>query len=261
MIRQIRSEFVKALTGRAWWVLGLILVIVAPALSAFLVLAVRAAPSARLDIGSGDGTGVLYNLPASVAFVLPLVFGVVLVTGEYHSRTISQTFLGEPRRLVVFSAKLITTTALALALALVTMAATTAAVAATLSAGGDDPALTSAPVLTRIAGAVVTLTIWGLIGVGVGALVRNQLVAVVVVLAFTQFVEPLIRITAGAFGLGDVLAVLPGSASDSASGGTLLSMATGATGTSQAGGIAVLVAYAVVAALAGALRFRRSMPA
>lgn len=261
MTRQIRSEFIKALTGRAWWVVGLILVVVSPALSAFLVVAVRAAPTARLDIAGPDGVGVLYNLPASVAFVLPLVFGVVLVTGEYHSRTIAQTFLGEPRRLVVFGAKFVVAFVLTLGLAAVTMAVTTAVVALTLAAGGTDPMLGSAAVLTRITGAVAALTIWGLIGVGVGALVRNQLVAVVIVLAFTQFVEPMIRVTAGSLGFGGVLSYLPGSASDSASGGTLLSMATGATASSQTAGMLVLIAYAAVAAVVGAARFRRSMPA
>ena len=261
MSRQVRSEFVKALTGRAWWVVGLVLVIVAPALSAFLVVAVRAAPNARLDLSGADGVGVLYNLPASVAFVLPLVFGVVLVTGEYHSRTIVQTFLGEPRRLVVFAAKLLVAFTMTFALALGTMALTTAVVAVTLHAGGTDPALATSAVQSRVGGAVITLTIWGLIVVGIGALVRNQLVAVVAVLAFTQFIEPMIRIGAGSLGFGGVLDVLPGSASDSASGGTLLSMATGTSGTSQMTGIAVLIAYAVVSAVVGGLRFRRSMPA
>ncbi|WIE65096.1 ABC transporter permease [Curtobacterium sp. MCLR17_036] len=261
MRAQVQSEFIKAASGRTWWVIGLILLVVAPSFSAFLVFAVHAAPQARLDLDGPDGVGVLYNLPASIAYVLPLIFGVLVVTSEYQSRTISQTFLAEPRRLVVFAAKLVVGFVFSAALAVSAMLVTAVVVALALTATGTDPAATTDAVTSRLAGAVLTLTLWGLIGVGVGALVRNQLVAVVVVLAFTQFVEPMLRVLAGSVGFTDALRYLPGSASDSASGGTLLSLATGASSADQTLGIGVLVVYVVIAVLAGAVRFRRPITA
>lgn len=257
MIAQLRSEWVKTTSTRACWVIGLVLLLVSPAAAVVLTLGIQAAPAARLDLGDADDVGVLYNLPASIVYVLPLILGVLLVTGEYQSRTISQTLLGEPRRLVVFAAKLAVGFAFSAALAFAAMATTTAAVAGVLVVGGAEPLLTEGPVASRIGGAVLALTLWGLIGVGIGALLRNQLVAVVLVLAFTQLIEPMIRVVAGSFGLSGVVAYLPGAASDSASGGSLISAATGSSPMTQPTGVAVLAGYVVVVAILGAARFRR----
>ena len=41
---------------------------------------------------------------------------------------------------------------------------------------------------------VIAFVLWVLVGIGVGALVRNQVVAIVVVLVFTQFLEPIGRL-------------------------------------------------------------------
>lgn len=161
----------------------------------------------------------------------------------------------------MFTAKLVVGAVFSFVLALAAMLLTAAVVALALSATGSDPSIGSGAVSGRLAGAVLSLTLWGVIGVGIGALVRNQLVAVVIVLSFTQFVEPMLRILAGAAGLTEVLRFLPGAASDSVSGGTLLSLATGSASADQAVGIAVLLGYVVLAVGAGALRFRRPVTA
>ena len=38
---------------------------------------------------------------------------------------------------------------------------------------------------------VLAMALWAAVGVGVGSLIQNQIAAVVVVIAFTQFVEPI----------------------------------------------------------------------
>ena len=47
------------------------------------------------------------------------------------------------------------------------------------------------------------MALWGAIGVGLGVLVTNQVAAIVIVIAFTQFVEPILRFAAS---LNDVSA-------------------------------------------------------
>jgi ABC-2 type transport system permease protein len=94
-------------------------------------------------------------------------------------------------------------------------------------------------------GAAAAAALWAAIGVGVGAIVRNHVPTLIGICAWLLFVEGLL---AGdvAGGLGDVGRLLPGAAASAISGqdpGTLL--APGA-------GLALLAAYAAVAALAGA---------
>jgi hypothetical protein len=98
---------------------------------------------------------------------------------------------------------------------------------------------------------ILAYVLWVLIGTGVGALVRNQVGAIVGVLVFTQFLEPVGR-AAAAFvdGLSDVTRFLPGAASDALAGASVFNAATpGGTGSASlewwAGGL-VLLGYAVV---------------
>ena len=46
---------------------------------------------------------------------------------------------------------------------------------------------------------VVALVLWALVGVGFGSVLTNQVAAIVVLLAFTQFVEPLLRLLLAQF--------------------------------------------------------------
>jgi hypothetical protein len=94
-----------------------------------------------------------------------------------------------------------------------------------------------------------------LVGIGVGALVRNQVAAIVIVLAFTQFVEPLARLAAAFVdGLSNVTRVLPGSAGDALVGASIFTLGAQGADTGLldwwAGGL-VLLAYAVVFVLLG----------
>ena len=75
------------------------------------------------------------------------------------------------------------------------------------------------------------IVLWVFVGVGVGALVRNQVGAIVGVLVFTQFIEPVAR-AAAAFveGLTEFTNYLPGAASDALVGASVFTgMTPGAT--------------------------------
>ena len=71
------------------------------------------------------------------------------------------------------------------------------------------------------------MALWATIGVGLGSLVPNQVAAIVIVIAFTQFVEPILRLAAS---LNDVTATigqfLPGAASDALVGASFYSIAS-----------------------------------
>jgi hypothetical protein len=99
---------------------------------------------------------------------------------------------------------------------------------------------------------VVALTIWALVGVGLGTLLRNQVAAVVVVLAFTQFVEPILRVGFAALGsLAEVAKFFPGSAAEALVGASLYSTTGLAELLPRWAGALVLLGYALLFAAVG----------
>jgi hypothetical protein len=89
--------------------------------------------------------------------------------------------------------------------------------------------------------------------------VRNQVAAVVGVIAFTQFLEPILRTVAGFVdSVADAARFLPGAASDALVGASIYSSLNSATGDTVAplewwaGGL-VLLAYGTVLLLLGYL--------
>jgi hypothetical protein len=123
-----------------------------------------------------------------------------------------------------------------------------------LAALGLDTELGSGDTWALFARSVLALVLWTLVGIGVGTLVRNQVVAIVVVLAFTQFVEPLLRLAGGFVDwLAEVTRFLPGAASDALIGSSIYNVMGAGEGSILEwwhGGL-VLLAYALVLLLIG----------
>jgi hypothetical protein len=87
--------------------------------------------------------------------------------------------------------------------------------AGALALFGLDTQLGESDTWAMIARAILALALWAVIGVGLGALIPNQVAAIVVILAFTQFVEPTLRaLVSLAEWAATVGKFLPGAASD-----------------------------------------------
>jgi hypothetical protein len=129
--------------------------------------------------------------------------------------------------------------------------------AAFLAGFSLDTAFTDPDTWAMLGRMLLSYVLWTLIGVGVGALVRNQVGAIVGVLVFTQFIEPIGR-AAAAFvdGLSAFTRFLPGAASDALVGASVLTATVpGASSDSLewwVGGL-VLLGYAVVFVVLGHL--------
>ena len=101
------------------------------------------------------------------------------------------------------------------------------------------------------------MALWSIIGVALGVLIPNQVAVIVIVLAFTQFVEPLLR-AASAFWewTAELGRFLPGAAGDALVGSSIYTAFTGAVAVDPLewwqGGL-VLAGYAAVFLVAGAL--------
>ncbi len=99
------------------------------------------------------------------------LLGVLVITGEYASGMIRATFCAVPRRLPVLWAKIVV---FALAAFALTLSASLAAFLIGQARYGSHGVSLGAPnALRAVVGAAVYLTITGLIGLGLGSLIRN----------------------------------------------------------------------------------------
>lgn len=252
-----RSETTKQFTTAMWWVLIIILVGYVAFTAAVLGWVLSASATGSLsDQGPQvpfDGlAGTLYSTATSVGYVFPLLIGTLMMTSEFRHKTLTPTFLATPRRSVALLAKLVVGILLGVLYGIVGVIASVGPSAGFLAGFGLDTALTSSDTWALFGRMVLAYVLWVLIGIGVGTLVRSQVGAIVGVLVFTQFLEPVAR-TAGAFveGLADATRWLPGGASDALVGSSVFTSTamTGGAGPAPlewwVGGV-VLLGYAVV---------------
>lgn len=259
------AEYRKFVTTRMWWVLLVTMGLYMAFLAAVMAFSFAQDPSGGMGSIAGDDAppvvlssldialGV-YTLAPTLGYVFPLIIGSLSVTGEFRHMTITPTFLAEPRRSVVLGAKLIASLPIGFFYGLAGSLSTVAAGAAVLSLMGEDPMLTDPVVQRTMAYSVLALTIWGLVGVGFGAALKNQVVSIVVVLAFTQLVEPILRVALSMIdAVQGVAKWLPGAAGEAITGSSLYSISGLNDLLPRWQGVLVLMTYGLV--LAGIGRF------
>jgi ABC-2 type transport system permease protein len=250
--RLIAGEVGKLFTTRLW--LWLLLASVAlTSLYATLSIAFGDDPdNPTPPLSSPGGQRTLFSV-AQGAGSLVAVLGAIGLTAEFRHRTATGTFLATPHRGRVVLAKLVVYLVAGAGYALVCIAATIAIALPWLAAKGIDVSLVGNGIPGTLAGVVAVLAVFCMLGVGVGALLRNQIAAVVGLLVYLFVVEPVVS----AFpALSDATRYLPGSA------GAAL------TGVAQAGieyvppwlGGLLLAGYSVAFAVAGTfLAMRRDV--
>jgi ABC-2 type transport system permease protein len=200
MIRLVRAEWTKLFTTRVW--IGLLVgaCVLAGGFAALLtgfagnpesgIPAIGTPQFEQLALAQATGSNVLF-----------LILGIIGMTQEYRHRTATPTFLTAPRRWKVVVAKLIAYALVAVPFAIVVLAVNYLVVAVYAGARGAAPSLTAAN-LEVLATSGLALVIYALIGVGFGALLRNQVGAIVGGLVYLFVIEPVIRsipATSGAY--------------------------------------------------------------
>jgi ABC-2 type transport system permease protein len=266
ILRPVAAEFSKIFSTRIWWILALVLfsyiALLAGGLSAFLggvesgAIGQESVSSGGADLSTlGDLPPLIYSFAASVGYVFPVLLGALATTGEFRHQTLTPTFLATPKRSRVLTAKSITLFVVGAGLGVVGLAASVGVGALVLGAVGIDPMLADGEVWALIGRTVLAMALWAVLGVGLGVLVPSQVASIVIVLAFTQFVEPLLRF-ASAFTqvTADIGKFLPGAASDALVGASFFTLASpgGAVLESWQGGL-VLLAYGLLATVLGYL--------
>jgi ABC-2 type transport system permease protein len=204
-----------------------------------------------VDDLSRDGNQMkILGLGTLIGALFAALMGAMSITGEFRTGTIRPTFLVAPRRTRVIAAKVVASMLAGLGVGLAAAALTAGVATAGLAARGIHIELGGGDFAQLLAGGALAAALFAAIGVGVGAVVRNQVAAVVGLCVWLLFLEPLL--------LGDVpsVAKYAPEASAGAIAGAIQSQIADAL-VAPALGVALLVAYAGLAALAGSLLIAR----
>jgi len=256
-----RAETTKQFTTSIWWILAIVLVVYVGGTTSALAFVFAASAAGAIPGGDAppvpvDGLpALLYSSATAFGYVFPLLIGTLMVTTEFRHQTLTPTFLATPRRGRVLAAKLAVAVLVGALFGVIGIVSSVGPSAALLAGFGLETELASSDTWAMIGRMLVAYVLWALVGVGVGALVRNQVGAIVGVLVFTQFLEPIGRTASGFVeGLSEVTQYLPGAASDALVGASIYTMSVPGASFSQlewwAGGL-VLLGYAIVFVLLG----------
>lgn len=242
----VRSELLKLTTNRTTRLL--LLAALALALLLGTVTATTAGEELAAPLGNAASMANVVGVSAMPGFVM-LILGVLATAGEYQHRTVTQTFLATPARGRVVAAKVVTIGLAGVAVALAMMGAALLAALPHVLAAGAGLDLLDSEVARTAAGTVAAAVLFGGAGVGLGALLRSQLAAVVAIGAWIVVGEALLGVVFGA----NVGRWLPGRAASALAGSDVEGLSLWAA--------AVLLAgyCAVIASVASAVTVRRDV--
>jgi ABC-2 type transport system permease protein len=199
-----------------------------------------------------DGTSdqlMVFGRGEFLAALFAGLLGALSITSEIRHGTIRPTFLVTPERGRVVAAKVWAGTLIGAGFGLAASALAAAVGTAAVRMRGIDVQLDGEDYALLLAGSAPAAALWAAIGVGLGAVVRQQVPTVVGISAWLLFVEGLLL--GDVTGVGEVGRFTPGAAAAAITGqdpDTLLAPAVG---------LGVLALYAAAAAVAGSLATTR----
>jgi ABC-type transport system involved in multi-copper enzyme maturation permease subunit len=246
MTRLVVAELRKLSTTRLW--LWLLLVAMAlTALYAGLNIAFTDDPdNFAPHLSTPEGQRLHYATAASAATTMAAVLAAIGLTGEFRHRTATATFLSTPHRSRVVAAKLLTYAAVGAGYAVACLLVAAAIGAPWLGSKDITLSMAGDGMLSTYAGVIAAGVAFGLLGVAVGALVREQVAAVVGLLVYRFVAEPIVTAVPALHGW---TVYLPGPAASALAGSSL---DTRDFLPAWQGGL-VLLGYAAVLAVAGTL--------
>jgi hypothetical protein len=242
LARLVAAEWVKASSTRSlWWLLAAALAYTAftTAVSIAVTNSVTSFSTAFvLDTPRGI-RAVLAD--ANAGSILAVVVGILGVTSEYRHRTMAQTLLVTPDRRRVLLGKVATYALVGLAFGVLDCVVALAVAVPWLSSLHLLVPVLSGDAGLVLGGVVLATVLFCLMGLGLGALVKNQVAAVIIALAWLLLIQ-------------NVLQVLPG-ARDAITGGAAIALFREAPSSAHLlpawAGALVLLGYAVVLIVAG----------
>ncbi|QWF82315.1 ABC transporter permease subunit [Amycolatopsis sp. CA-230715] len=199
MGRLIKAEFRKTLTLNTWWILLIPLVVVsfwmsftwgkitndfvsyigsgtARQLSALIGLSPGELPVGLLSIAHG----------VNITQLIPAVFGVFALAGEYSSKTITTTFLTAPNRVSALSAKMISYSAWGALYGLLSFGVAALATLITVDSPGQP---SGGQWIAALGATILSYILVTLFGIGLGAVLNKVVLGVLLVIGYFLIIE------------------------------------------------------------------------
>jgi len=220
--RALAAELFKLRTTRTSWAVmgGSVLLVV--------IISLIAALAGDFDSVGGTPPGQDIMSIAGLVQIFALVLGILIVATEFRHGTITPSMLAVPDRVRLMLAKLVAGVTAGALLGLVAGVLCALIIFPIFSARDIDSEVTTGHVIELIVGNAAASALFAAVGVGLGALIRNQVGAIIGALGWLFLVEPLLGIipgfsdfiqkwfpsgasseTAGTSGLDDPLSQIP----------------------------------------------------
>jgi ABC-type transport system involved in multi-copper enzyme maturation permease subunit len=200
--RSVRAEIAKLRTVRS----TLVIFAVGFVLSIGFGLLVAFAPRNRRRVAANvlppHGTPKWFldslSVFGSIALPLALVVGALIVTSEYRHKTVTSTFLAEPRRTMVVASKLFVGLLAGFAVG-VAAAAGALVLGFVMVAASTGTPQTMLGQYQSLLGYLAAAALYALYGAGLGALLKNQIFTLVAGLGFDLVLLPILSATVPGF--------------------------------------------------------------
>lgn len=186
MINQVKAELLKIRSTRT--TMGLLIGLIALALL-FTILTGTLSPTSQVSTAHDQISLLSFG---SIAGVFAALAGVMLVTSEYRFGTMRPTFLFNPSRSRLFASKIIAGTLAGFVFGVIGEGLVYSIGLIILKTRGIPISMNGGNVTLLLVGAIVGTALWGTIGVGLGAIVPNQVGAVISLLAWGFVAENLV---------------------------------------------------------------------
>lgn len=146
---------------------------------------------------SADGAGELESAElvrrllsvTGTGAILVLLVGILIAAGEYRHGTASDTFLSTPRRDLVLAAKLIVGGAIGLAVGVLSSVLCVGLAVVLYATRDASFPIGDGDVWLTLVGTLTYSTLFAIVGLGLGWLLRNQVLAVAGALAWLAIIE------------------------------------------------------------------------
>ncbi len=183
----INAELLKLRTTRAFWAYVASIVVFVPV---SIVLSITVGNDQN-PLTTSDGIRGVFSA-ASSGGLMAVLLGITMSAGEFRNNTATPTFLITPDRRRVMAAKVLAGGLLGGVLAVVSAILTVAVATPWLHARGIDVDLLSADVISPIAGALLSVALSVVFGIGIGGVIHNQTIAITVLVVWTSVIEALL---------------------------------------------------------------------
>lgn len=181
---QLRSELLKQRSTQTALFLSIALVGLVGLAVAMHVLALG-----KTRLATNAHQLEVFQIGTRAGMLFAALAGALAITAEIRFGTIRPTFLVAPRRSPVLAAKLAVGALTGLVYGLLAEGLMAAFAAAAFSVRGIPNELTGGDYARILAGGATAAALWAILGVGIGALVRNQVATLVGLCAWMFLVE------------------------------------------------------------------------